>query len=333
MNAVKQRDISIDILKCLAAIIITNSHMELLYGDYPFLATGGAIGDALFFFCSGYTLFLGRDASFFNWYKRRINRIYPTIFAWILICSIFGFNHWNQRGLADALINGGEWFITCIMIYYIILWFVKRYAVNHLEWVFGSSAGVVILWYWIFGICDITGGNNIYGGCYFKWVFFFLFMLLGAIMGLRRKQCRVSANYNLLFNVAGLLLTTIAFYGLCWFKYHDGWYDYLQISSIVPLMGVCLFFYRICNTRLMAKVYNNKFLGKCIRFIGALCLEIYLVQSVLLTDKMNAIFPLNLVVMFLIIIAVAYLLRCLSRIWSQTFKDGDYDFNEIIKLF
>ena len=83
----------------------------------------------------------------------------------------------------------------------------------------------------------------------------------------------------------------------------------------------------------MAKVYNNKFLGKCIRFIGALCLEIYLVQSVLLTDKMNAIFPLNLVVMFLIIIAVAYLLRCLSRIWSQTFKDGDYDFNEIIKLF
>lgn len=43
------RDISIDILKCIAAIMITNSHMDILYGDYSYLATGGAIGDALFF--------------------------------------------------------------------------------------------------------------------------------------------------------------------------------------------------------------------------------------------------------------------------------------------
>ena len=43
------------------------------------MATGGAIGDALFFFCSGYTLFLGRNASFFNWYKRRINRSTPSL--------------------------------------------------------------------------------------------------------------------------------------------------------------------------------------------------------------------------------------------------------------
>lgn len=45
----KRRDTSIDILKCLAAIVITNSHMELLYGKYSMLATGGAIGDVLFF--------------------------------------------------------------------------------------------------------------------------------------------------------------------------------------------------------------------------------------------------------------------------------------------
>ena len=37
----RPRDISIDILKCIAAIIITNSHMELLYGKYSVLATGG----------------------------------------------------------------------------------------------------------------------------------------------------------------------------------------------------------------------------------------------------------------------------------------------------
>lgn len=40
----KQRDISIDIIKCLAALLITNSHMELLYGKYSVLATGGGNG-------------------------------------------------------------------------------------------------------------------------------------------------------------------------------------------------------------------------------------------------------------------------------------------------
>ena len=81
----KTRDISIDILKCIAAIVITNSHMELLYGKYNVLATGGAIGDVLFFFCSGFTLFLGKMGRFDNWFKRRINRIYPTVFAWAIM--------------------------------------------------------------------------------------------------------------------------------------------------------------------------------------------------------------------------------------------------------
>ena len=48
---------------------------------YEMFATGGTIGDALFMFCSGYTLFLGRIDRFDNWYKRRINRIYPSVFA------------------------------------------------------------------------------------------------------------------------------------------------------------------------------------------------------------------------------------------------------------
>ena len=55
----KQRDTSIDILKFIAVLAITNSHMELLYGKYSALGTGGVIGDVLFFFASGFTLFLG----------------------------------------------------------------------------------------------------------------------------------------------------------------------------------------------------------------------------------------------------------------------------------
>ena len=87
-----RKNISIEILKFFAALLITNSHIAVLYPEGLYvLATGGAIGDVLFFFCSGYTLFLGRDGGFFNWYKRRINRIYPTVFAWaILAAFVFG---------------------------------------------------------------------------------------------------------------------------------------------------------------------------------------------------------------------------------------------------
>ena len=63
----KQRNIGIDILKCFAAIVITNSHMDILYPKFGALATGGAIGDALFFFCSGFTLFLGTHESYLSY--------------------------------------------------------------------------------------------------------------------------------------------------------------------------------------------------------------------------------------------------------------------------
>lgn len=100
----KSHNISIDILKFFAALLITNSHMELLYGKYSMLATGGSIGDVLFFFASGFTLFLGRMGRFDNWYKRRINRIYPTVFAWATLSSfVLGY----QNDMKYTVIHGG----------------------------------------------------------------------------------------------------------------------------------------------------------------------------------------------------------------------------------
>lgn len=84
MGNIKERDFSIDVLKFLAVFLIINSHMDILYTNYKFLATGGAIGDTLFLFCSGYTLLLNKqNIRFDNWYKRRINRIYPSV----IVCA------------------------------------------------------------------------------------------------------------------------------------------------------------------------------------------------------------------------------------------------------
>ena len=47
-----------DILKFIACLAITNSHFDVVYGPLSPIATGGAIGDILFFFASGFTIFL-----------------------------------------------------------------------------------------------------------------------------------------------------------------------------------------------------------------------------------------------------------------------------------
>ena len=79
----KDRDYGIDLLKFFAVLLITNSHMDCMY-PIKELGTGGAIGDAFFFYCSGFTIFRKDYDNFLEYYKRRINRIYPIVISWAI---------------------------------------------------------------------------------------------------------------------------------------------------------------------------------------------------------------------------------------------------------
>lgn len=318
----KSRDISIDILKFIAAISITNSHMELLYGKYSMLATGGAIGDVLFFFCSGFTLFLGSMGRFDNWYKRRINRIYPTVFAWAII-SAFALN--LQNNMKYTIIHGGGWFITCIMIYYVIIWFVRRFMAQKLWLVFSVASFVIAVWYLLL---DHRLDWGMYGATYFKWGYYFLFMLLGAMIG----DSQAKLEFLFWTDLSKLFLCVVAYYAIIIGASRNAILSQWQIVSLLPLLGITYYFYRLCNSSLLKRCYENRYVGWCVKFIGGLCLEIYIVQGVLLHYAMSSIFPFNIPVMFLLIFVAAYLLRCGARIFSQTFKDGPYDWKAVFKM-
>lgn len=318
----KQRNPSIDILKCIAALLITNSHMELLYGQYSVMATGGAIGDVLFFFCSGFTLFLGRMGRFDNRYKRRINRIYPTVFAWAIVQE-FIFNY--HKDIKYIIIHGGGWFVTCIMIYYVILYFILRYMLNNLKLVFGIATTICIAWYIAI---DRPVDYNMYGNTYFKWCHYFLFMLMGAILGINHKE----RTYSFKWDTFKLVSSIAIYYTYLFIGRKITIVNEFQILSLIPLLMTVFYFYKICNSNTLKHCYKHRIGGYCIRLIGGLCLEIYLIQGALFTDQMNFIFPLNLIIMFGIILIGAYLLRCCARIFSQTFKDGEYNWKDIIKI-
>ena len=325
----KERNVGIDILKFLAVLFITNSHMHLLYGKYNMLATGGAIGDALFFFCSGFTLFLKpieRARDFPNWYKRRINRIYPTVLAVaIVLCTFWGL----KNDINWILLHGGGWFVTYIMVYYVFIYFVGLYFRKKINWVMAIVLMCVLI---CFFSIDRPFPFNMYGeGRYYvKWFLFFVFMLLGAKVGAMNTAQQAKYQWR---NLLLVLISIVAFYVLVVLSTRIERFEFLNVFSVIPLILITYFFYLWGEGSAAKSIYNSKVGHFIIRFIGGLCLEVYLIQNSLFTDKLNFLFPLNIPIIFCVIVIAAYLVRCLARLISQTFKDAPYDWKKIVSAY
>lgn len=327
----KQRDLSIDILKFIACLAITNSHFDVVYGPLSPIATGGAIGDILFFFASGFTIFLSsRGGQFFDYYKRRINRIYPTVFAWALMRgALFS----SDKDFIDVLLYGGGWFVSCIMLYYIAFYFIKTFMFGYLRMLL---LAIVIVSMGLYFVWDKTNMFNIYGDTYYKWIHYFMFMLQGAIIGLSAKEGRMSETKPRI-ELPMLVICIISFFALFSFKSSESM-NFIQIFTFIPLLGVAYYSYRLCRTKGMLRLLQIPILGKTIRTIGGLCLEIYICQMFLLKyDPWMSIvtnsFPIGIILASLAIFVAAYLLHCISNIWIQTFRDGDYDWKNVVKVF
>jgi hypothetical protein len=320
----KQRNISLDLLKFLAVLLVINSHADICYPKYVFLATGGAIGDALFLFCSGFTIFMGRMDRFDNWYKRRINRIYPSVLAFLLYGSIV----FSKQISFSSLIFGGGWFVYCIMTYYIFLYFIKRYMSKHLIWAFVLSCIPVIIWYLFEDRSLVFIYKTHPFHFHFSKIVYFLFMLFGAMVGVSQRK----VNFHLLSDGLKLGGCIIGFYGYLFLCSKNPIVCQFQLLSLVPLMGITYYFYKITHATQLIALAKTKIIGWIIGAISLLTLEIYMVQFELFTDKMNGIFPLNLLIMFVYIVAVAYVVKVLSRIFSQTFSENKYDWRAVFKL-
>ena len=289
-------------------------------------ATGGAIGDCLFLFCSGFTLFMGQMKSFDNYYKRRINRIYPSVFAAILFVHLL-----NGRTAVEArefYIDPG--FVTAIMVYYIILWFVRKYLINKIMFVlFGVVTISLLIYIFWFPYKYETSSNGLYGTLtLYRWIPYFAMMLSGAYIGINKEQIK----FNIKLDTVKLFVCLLLFYGIQLAAKKVTSIAPLQIITLLPLFGIVIYLYKICNSYLFEKIYNNKICNWLIMVIGGLCLESYLIQFSLFTTKFNDFFPLNLVLIGLLILICAYFVRCLARLFSQTFRTEDYEWKAIFKL-
>lgn len=319
MNKAIDRNIGIDIVKFVAVLLITNSHMR---DYYPLcinkLATGGVIGDALFFFCSGFTLFMKPiSLPFDDWYKRRIRRIYPTVFAWAAICAcLLGISH----DMWWTLLHGGGPFVMWIMRYYVLFYFIGRFMPRYLNQVFVSAVAISVVAYFLW---ERPEGYSMYGATSLKEIYFFLFMLQGAIIG---RGCSLPGGRKAL---AGFLLSVVAFYGFVIGAERVVFVNDWQLLSMLPLMCTIYFLFALCSCNKAKQLFFKARVSNIVLCIGGLCLEVYITQSVLLGIEIPLIFPLNYLSMFVLIFAASYLLRCCARIFLQTFLDKPYDWKSI----
>lgn len=320
VNTNKPRIIAIDILKVFAVLVVLNSHMEVAYGKWDVLATGGAIGDALFFFCSGFMLFRGPSLRFDNFMKRRISRIYPTV---IIVAIVGALLFGRKDSILQIIISGGGWFVSCIFLYYTVLWIIKRYGLNYLKYIWITLSVVIIaIYYFLF---DNEGSVSMYGANYFKWVFFFTAMLQGAQMGLEPSK----------YTYDNKVILKLIFCIIVWYGFMIGQHSFkilvdLQYLSLIPLLGITYYFYLLCRAKFWQKLYEHRIIGQIIFIIGGLCLECYLVQGFFITDKLNRIFPLNLILLVTFILFFSYIVNFFSSALAATFRNEDYNWREYI---
>lgn len=322
------RDYSIDIIKFFACLFIINSHADICYPKYSVLATGGAIGDALFLFCSGYTLFWGNLKRFDNWYKRRINRIYPSVFACLAISLLIegGFDRLSLKRIA-----GGE-FICAIMIYYVLLYCVQKWFLNRISWVIALTVVVTLIVYWFFPYKYEVSSKGLYGTTtFFRWIPYFAMVLIGALVGMKTKNGKMKANVSWRDPLL-MFVCLFVFYGIQFAAKKIPVVAPWQIVTIPFLAGIVFYFWKCCNAKWLHRVYYSKVGNWVIMAIGGLCLESYLIQFSLFTDKLNWLFPLNIPLIMLLVILVSYICRCFARIFSQTFRTEDFEWKKVIKI-
>lgn len=324
------RNDAIDILKCLAALLITNSHMADLY-PAPFtpLATGGAIGDALFFFASGFTISYSRGGNFYNWYKRRVNRIFPTIFAVAAIdILLFG----KDPTIKDTVIGCGGWFLQCIFLFYALFWFVKRYLMDKLWLVYLINGIIVLAWYvkyWDYNTFIL------YNGTYLRWAIFFFSMLLGASIARYERNNEITRKaIPLWMLIIGIVVLLSVYYGYQLMETRIPQLKYGQLVLMPVLFAIVYCLYLFCQSNPVRRLYSKRIAHPLIYWISALCLEVYLCQKWIMPIGADNIqyFPLNVLFSLAAIIIAAYLLKITSNFLSQTFKTEDYNWKGIIKL-
>ena len=294
-------------LRFLAIFLIANSHLDSLY-PFPQLATGGALGNALFFMLSGYGLALSeqkKERPFLRWYGRRIARIYPSLVLVVIAFHFWLWGGWRTWKIADYLTAfiwpTPAWFISALMIFYIILFLIMKMKKPGI-YLIGMVLLLVPYLYFYATFLDLSL-YTIEGPGYFKWIFYLQVMLFGGYLA------HSTINNGRLGHFFLLLLCLIAYYSLLFMIKLGHWGQLQAFVHVLTMPIIYLTFMLSRSWFVLCKVMASGTLFFIISLIAGLTLEIYLLQGPVYANKQIQLlaFPVNISAFWIAVIVLSLL--------------------------
>ena len=312
------------LVRCLAALLIANSHLTDYY-PIPQLAGDGLLGNSLFFLLSGYGLAKGDQHNrrpALDWFSRRLRKIYPSVFIVLAATALFDFQSlWITR-LSDVpwrIIWPPQYpFIMQITTFYVIYFLWSRTPLD--RWPLALCLGLVP-----FYIAGWLRSSHELRTHVLHWFFYFQVMMLGVVVARYRVNERKISN-KLIF--AGLFLSSLA---------------YLGVKFLLSRRGLAVEFVSVLHLLVLPVMYFMLLLsasGPVIGWLGrggqvaifatwlaGVTLEVYLVHYPVLENKyvLAAPRPLNLILFWVLTFALTWLVATLrDRLlrWFDQYRDG-----------
>ncbi len=322
-NTSSQRN-DTNFLRAISICLIINSHMEDFY-PIKLLATGGMIGNSIFFMLSSLGLFLSWQKKSINdfktWYGHRITRIYPSVWAIVILITFPIDLYFGSLNTNSFLYEMGKfffppfWFLQALLIYYIFIFFTLRnYSYKSLI----ITTIPVLLFYGTYYVVKLDLTTFSIESSFFRIIFYLLIVLWGLYLG--------SIKENIIFNGAKDILFLFLCVGVIYahkFLMYRGvlfQFQFIQHLAMFPLLYYAL---KIANSNFIINIImNNSFLGKPIKFISKITLELFMVNNSIdiVISRMKYDFPLNSIIFIVTNIFLALFVYTCSQHISKIFK-------------
>ena len=318
------KNIETQILRVVAILLVINSHLDAYY-PIPHLGTGGAIGNSLFFFLSGYGLYISQGMhhkKFNDWIAHRITRIYPSM--WIVILAVLlpamiyqqAFDVNKISEYISYFLSPPYWFLRALLLYYVLCFpLLENKAMGKIYIVMAVLAVIYFVCYYSY--LDISKWSaETQPFCMIQYLIIYVF---GIWMGMSQNQhSRYSYRHIII-----LMVVIFMFYLQKYYMLHGKYYEiqFMQHLAMFPIVYCLLVISRGLlidkNIKLPSVFY------KTINFIADHTLEIYIVQESIgdLIKDMRIQFPVNICVFIAVTITLAWaakkiaarILECLNH--------------------
>lgn len=299
----------INYLKLIATVLITNSHFDHIW-PVRALASGGLLGNVIFFAVSGFLLY-NIKLGFTKWFSKRFFRVYPAMAVFTLFAVAIGRYPLDSFQDAFGLFVYPTnyiflvWLIVCYCVFYVVVYLDKKYEK------FLETSMVLIFFAWVL-IYVLFYDKSIYRVDNVSEPFIlFLYiesMLLGAFF--KKNQIRFGE-----FQISKVLITIICliayFCSKILFSKIEALLNFQIVNQFIIFIALFFTFDLFMSLEGFFKSLPEK-INCCVKYISNITLQIYIVQFVIIYRFEKLAFPLNFVTVVLLILVVASLLYYLE---------------------